>query len=108
MVAAANVDGQIDPAERAGILQRVAAAGLGQAEQQALTRELDAPQAPYALLSQIRSREMAEQFYLVSLVAITADSEAERSYLRGLPAMLGLRPEDVARLHGQLGLPLPG
>lgn len=38
-------------------------------------------------------------------IAAIADSEQEKAYLRGLPAILGLRPEEVARLHAQLGAP---
>lgn len=103
MVTAASIDGHLDPTERAAILDRIAATGLPPAERDALAREIESPHPPYALLGQIRSREMAEQFYLVSLFAIHADTEAERSYLHGLPAMLGLKPEDVTRLHAQLG-----
>ncbi|AKT37860.1 uncharacterized protein CMC5_020030 [Chondromyces crocatus] len=107
MIAAANVDGHIDPTERAGILDRVTASGLPAEEREALAREIDTPWPPYALLGQLRSRDMAEQFYLVSLLAIEADTEAEHAYLRALPGMLGLRPDDVTRLHAQLGLTAP-
>lgn len=105
MVSAANMDGQIDENERARILERLAKSGLGPAEQQALARELDAPQPPYALLGQIRSPELARQFYAVSLLAAGTESEAERAYLKGLPPTLGLKPEDVAQLHQMLGIP---
>lgn len=104
MVTAANMDGQIDQNERARILERLAKSGLGAAEQQALARELDAPQPPYALLGQIRSREVAKQFYAVSLLAAGTDSDTEKAYIKGLPPTLGLKPEDVAELHQLLGI----
>jgi uncharacterized membrane protein YebE (DUF533 family) len=105
MITAAFIDGEIDPDERARIMGRLAAAGLGPEEQAALAREFDAPQPPFALVGQIRSPQMAEQFYLVSILGAGTESEAERSYLKGLPPMLGLKSEDVARLHQGLGIP---
>ncbi|MDI3291646.1 DUF533 domain-containing protein [Polyangium sp. 15x6] len=105
MITAAFIDGQIDPDERARILDRLARAGLGPEDRAALAQELEAPQPPFALVGQIRSPQMAEQFYVVSLLSAGTESEAERAYLKGLPSMLGLRPEDVARLHGSLGIP---
>ncbi|HVK65584.1 MAG TPA: DUF533 domain-containing protein, partial [Polyangium sp.] len=101
----AFIDGQIDPEERARILARLERAGLGPEDRAALDRELEAPQPPFALVGQIRSPQMAEQFYVVSLLSAGTESEAERSYLKGLPSMLGLRPEEIARLHGGLGIP---
>lgn len=106
MVTAANMDGQIDENERARILDRLAKSGLPASEQQALSRELSAPQPPYALLGQIRSHEVATQFYAVSLLAAGTESEAERAYLKGLPPTLGLKPDEVAQLHQMLGIPL--
>jgi len=105
MITAAFIDGQIDPDERKRILDRLARAGLGPEDQAALARELEAPQPPFALIGQIRSPQMAEQFYVVSILSAGTESDAERSYLKGLPSMLGLRAEDVARLHQGLGIP---
>jgi len=104
MITAAFIDGQIDPDERARIMNRLAAAGLSADEQSALAREFEAPQPPFALVGQIRSPQIAEQFYLVSVLAAGTETDAERSYLKGLPAMLGIRPDDVARLHQTVGI----
>jgi uncharacterized membrane protein YebE (DUF533 family) len=106
MIAAAHVDGQVDATERTRILDRATAAGLGAAERAALEHELGNPWPPYALLGAVRSRELAEQFYVVSLLAIAADTDAERAYLRGLPYVLGMRPPEVAQLHARLGVTL--
>jgi uncharacterized membrane protein YebE (DUF533 family) len=105
MITAAFIDGQIDSDEKARIMGRLSAAGLSADEQAALAREFDAPQPPFALVGQIRSPQMAEQFYLVSVLSAGTETEAERSYLKGLPSMLGLRPDDVARLHQTVGIP---
>jgi uncharacterized membrane protein YebE (DUF533 family) len=105
MITAAFIDGQIDPDERARIMSRLSAAGLSADEQSALAREFEAPQPPFALVGQIRSPQIAEQFYLVSILAAGTESESERSYLKGLPAMLGMRSDDVARLHQSVGIP---
>jgi uncharacterized membrane protein YebE (DUF533 family) len=105
MITAAFIDGQIDPEERARIMSRLAQAGLSAEEQAILTREFDAPHPPFALVGHIRSVQMAEQFYLVSILGAGTETEAERSYLKGLPPMLGLRPDDVTRLHQSLGIP---
>jgi uncharacterized membrane protein YebE (DUF533 family) len=104
MISTAAIDGQIDPTERQRIVDRATRAGLAQAELEALGRELDAPVAPYVLLGQVRSRELAEQLYVVSLLAVQVDNEAEKTYLRALPLVLGMRSDEVARLHARLGV----
>lgn len=105
MITASFIDGEIDADERTRIMGRLAAAGLSSEDQAALAKEFDAPQPPFALVGQIRSPQMAEQFYLVSVLAAGTETDAERSYLKGLPAMLGLRPDDVNRLHQTIGIP---
>jgi uncharacterized membrane protein YebE (DUF533 family) len=105
MITAAFIDGQIDPEERGRIMNRLAVAGLGPEDQAALAREFEAPQPPFALVGQIRSPQMAEQFYLVSILGAGTETDAERSYLKGLPSMLGMRPDDVTRLHQSVGIP---
>lgn len=105
MVAAANADGQIDDEERRDMVEHLGRAGLGPAEQAALTQELANPLPPSALMAGIRTPAMAEQVYLVSLVAIDVPGDAEKAYLRGLAAMLNLSPAVVARLEAQLAPP---
>ena len=77
------------------------------AERQALLHELANPQPPTQLLSQVKDPELAQQFYLCTLLAIDIDTDAERNYVLGLPAMLGLSQEQVAQIHQQLNVPLP-
>jgi uncharacterized membrane protein YebE (DUF533 family) len=107
MIAAANADGQIDETERAGILARLTEAGVDGAERNALVAELQRPVPPSVLVAGVRSPDMAAQVYAVSLAAIKADTDAEKSYLRGLAAMLALPPETVRELHGHMGVQPP-
>lgn len=107
MIAAANADGRIDETERSGILARLTEAGVDGAERDALVAELERPVPPSALVAGVRSPQMAAQVYAVSLAAIKADTDAEKAYLRGLAAMLGLPPEKVLELHGHMGVAPP-
>jgi uncharacterized membrane protein YebE (DUF533 family) len=103
MIAAAAIDGQIDPTERQAIVAAAGRAGLQGAELAALERELASPHRPAALLGQVNSPELAKQFYLVTLLAIDVDAPSEHAYVAGLPGMLGLSAESVQAIHQQLG-----
>jgi uncharacterized membrane protein YebE (DUF533 family) len=105
MIAAANIDGQIDSAERDRILKGAASAGFGPEEQQALETELANPHAPNVLLGQVRRPDLAAQFYLVTLLATDLDSDPERTYVKALPLILQLPPAKVGEIHQQLGVP---
>ena len=105
MVAAAYADGMLDDKERADILSRIEHAGVGAAERQALTQELASPKPVASLASEVDSPELAEQFYIVSLLSMNLDTEAERAHMRALPGLLRLAPEHVAALHQRLGAP---
>lgn len=100
MVSAAMADGQIDAGERQRILGRVEDAGAGDEERRFLERELAAPQPIDALLRDVRDAETAEQVYLASVLAIEADTPAERSYLQYLAARLNLDPQRARELEG--------
>jgi uncharacterized membrane protein YebE (DUF533 family) len=104
MIAAAHIDGRIDETEHQRILASAQRAGFGPSEHEALARELAAPHPPNLLLGQVRDPEMAAQFYLVTLLAIDRDNDAEQSYVRALPLVLQIPPQRVAEIHAQLGL----
>ncbi len=104
MIAAANIDGCIDQQEQQNIVAGAERAGMGPAERQALTAELNAPHAPNLLLGQVHDLELAKQFYLVTLLAIDRDSEVEQIYVRALPLILRIPAADVAQVHQQLGI----
>ena len=103
MIAAAYVDGGLDPAERGRIVAGAENAGMGPNERQALERELGAPRVPCRLFGDVTDPSVAKQIYLVTLLAIDRDTPAERAYVAGLPFFLGLSPADVAAIEQQLG-----
>lgn len=100
MVAAAAADGDIDAQERAGILQRVAQQGDGEARA-FLERELANPKSLAAVVAATRP-ELAQEVYAVSHVAICADNALEHAYLDALAARLNIDPADRQRIHERL------
>jgi uncharacterized membrane protein YebE (DUF533 family) len=107
MIAAANADGSIDPQERQQIESRLSAVNLSSEEQAFVDRELASPCRLADILSAVSSPDLARQVYTVSLVAITIDTDTERAYIQDLSRGLGLSPDDVAGIHGRLGVPMP-
>lgn len=105
MVAAAAADGAIDAQERERILARAADSGLDSDSQAFLERELAAPRSLEQIVAAARPA-LAPDLYGASLIAITADTEAERAYLDRLAQGLGLSSETRATIHQQLGQPL--
>ncbi len=107
MITAASADGVIDGAERGRILGREGVAALSEEERTFLARELATPSPVDALVAEVASRDLAEQFYLVSLLAISLDSNANRVYVKELAAKLALDAATLARLHTLAGVPQP-
>lgn len=107
MVAAANADGSIDDDERKGMVGRLERAGASQAERDALAFELANPQKVESLASQVTTPELAEQFYAVSLLSMKIDTDAEKAYLRNLPLLLNMGPQQVLLVQQKLGIEVP-
>jgi uncharacterized membrane protein YebE (DUF533 family) len=103
MVAAAAADGQIDDTERGQILQRAADANLDAQAQAFLRAELDAPKSLLAIVSATRP-ELAPDVYAASCVAISLDTDAERSYLDTLATRLGISSDARQAIHAQVGM----
>jgi uncharacterized membrane protein YebE (DUF533 family) len=102
MITAAQADGLIDDAERGAILQRARDSGLGAEDLAALEAEIAAP----FTLEQLVARTPAAQreaVYAAALIAITADTEAERAFLDRLGNALQLEPARRERLAAELG-----
>lgn len=99
MIAAANADGQIDPAERRQIANKLQEAGTDAEDRAFVEREMESPVALDELLRQVEGEEGAEQFYLASELAINADTDAERSYLRYIAARLRIPEDRVQELN---------
>lgn len=103
MVTAAHADGLLDAAEREAILGRAAKAGLEADDLAALDAEMRAP----LTLEQLAVRTppaLATEVYAAALIAITADTPAERDFLDALAQRLGLDDASRRDVHAQLGL----
>jgi uncharacterized membrane protein YebE (DUF533 family) len=107
MIAAAHADGQLDVEERSRILDRVRAAGLGNYEQARLEATLSSPATIDELVGEVTSPDLAEQVYIVSLLAIRPDTDTEKSHLAALARALAFDASAVARLHRLAGAPAP-
>lgn len=104
MAAAAWADGAVDEEERAAMRDRLATSGLSEEEQAHFFAELATPPRLGELIPKVDTPQLAEQFYLVSLLATRADTAAEREYLKGLAGRLALDPATVQRLHLLVGV----
>ncbi|SEN08525.1 Uncharacterized membrane protein YebE, DUF533 family [Gemmobacter aquatilis] len=103
MIQAAKADGGIDADERAAIM-----AQLGEAtdeEKAFVAAEIDAPLDIMGLASSV-GETAKSQVYSAALMAISVDTEAERTYLKGLAQALQLDAASVAQIHVTMGKPL--
>jgi uncharacterized membrane protein YebE (DUF533 family) len=101
MIAAAAADGEVDPEERARILERLEATGLDDEEREFIDTQLTEPATIDELAARVRQPALAEEVYAASLLAIDVDTEAERDWLDRLAQKLDLDPNTVSRLHEQ-------
>jgi len=103
MVTAAHADGLLDATEREAILGRAAQAGLDAEDLAALDAEMRAP----LTLEQLAVRTppaLRTEVYAAALIAITADTAAERDFLDALAQRLDLDDASRRDVHAQLGL----
>ena len=100
MIAAANADHHIDAEERRRILGKSEFIGLSAEQRQFLDTEFDRPSTIAALAREVgQDAELARQVYVMSLLAIDLDDDAERAYLARLAQALQLPVETVAEVH---------
>jgi uncharacterized membrane protein YebE (DUF533 family) len=102
MITAAHADGLIDAGEREAIVGRARAAGLDADTLQALEAEIRAP----LTIDQLAARTppaLRDEVYAAALVAITADTEAERGFLDAFAAALALDAAQRRDIHSRLG-----
>ncbi len=104
MIAAANADGLIDKAERKAIMGRLLEGGLGDDDRNFIERELAEPPDIESLIPAIRSANLNEQAYAVSLLAIEVDTPSERDYINYLSLQLGIDERTAEQVHRQLGI----
>ena len=105
MIAAAKADGQIDQAEMQKIIGKISADDVTPDEKQFVLEEMGRPLDVAALAAEARDPAQAAQVYAASILAIDADTEQERAYLRELASALGLDAAAVAQLHKMTGVP---
>ncbi|MEH7827546.1 DUF533 domain-containing protein [Gemmobacter denitrificans] len=104
MIQAAKADGTIDAAERETILSHLKDAS--DEEIAFVQAELDGPMDLAGLANGVADSAKG-QVYAASLMVISVDTDAERSYLAGLARALGLDSATVAKLHADMGKPAP-
>lgn len=107
MIAAAKADGKIDAEEKAAIFERLNAMDLDGEAKAFVFDELSAPLDINAVVAGADTPEHAAEIYAASLVAIEADTAAEKAYLQMLAARLELAPELVAEIHTAAGATAP-
>jgi len=107
MIAATKADGQIDAAEKDAIFRKLETMPLGAEEKAFVFDELSSPLDLNAVVERADTAEHGAEIYAASLVAITADTPAERAYLDALAHKLGLDPGLVAEIHKQAGAHAP-
>lgn len=110
MIAATKADGQIDATEKEAIFKKLETMPLGAEEKAFVFDELSSPLDINAVVGRADTAEHAAEIYAASLIAITADTAAERAYLDALAFKLKLDTTLVAEIHRQAGAqsPAPG
>ena len=99
MIAAALADGTLDATERENIMGRLEAAGINAQELHFLDAEIARPWSPGQFAAAAPGPEQRAEIYLASALAIDADTDAERTYLRYLAASLILDDKLIAHLE---------
>ncbi|QIB33345.1 tellurite resistance TerB family protein [Ancylobacter pratisalsi] len=100
MIAASLADGHIDDVERAAISAKLGERGstLDEAER-FLTAELASPASVEAIAGAVSKPEEAAEVYICALLAIDADTSAERAFLARLAMALRLDPQLTPHLE---------
>jgi len=107
MIAAAKADGKIDAEEKQAIFDRLNAMDLDASAKAFVFDELSAPLDVNAVVAGADTPEHAAEIYAASLVAIDADTAAEKAYLQMLAARLELDPGLVTEIHAAAGADAP-
>lgn len=105
MIEAIKSDGEISPDEVQRLVGKLEEGGITADEKQFVEQEMRKPQDLAGLVEAIPNQEVGIQVYAAGLMAITVDTQAERSFLHGLAEGIGLDRDVVARLHQMVGAP---
>jgi uncharacterized membrane protein YebE (DUF533 family) len=98
MIAASASDGHIDAEERNAILGGLREAGFDPEANAWLANEMANPASVDVLVEAASTPELAAQIYTAARIAINPDTPAEKDFLAGLSASLGLDAELVANI----------
>lgn len=105
MINAAKADGKIDAIEMKNIIGKLDDDGLTQEEKDFLVAEAARPGNLAAIVTAAANRpDLAVQIYSASLLAIDADTVAEKKYMQDLAAGLGLEKVMVEYVEQMVGL----
>lgn len=100
MIQAAKADGKVDEDERRKLLESLGDAT--QAEVDFVKAELAAPVSIERLVAEV-PEGLGPQIYAMSVMAITLDERIEAEYLHQLAQGLGLSPQQVNKIHSEIG-----
>lgn len=103
MIAAAKADGRIDADEKEAIFGKLESMTLSAEEKAWVFDELSTPLDINAVVARADTPAHATEIYAASLVAISADTAAERAYLDALASRLKLDPALVSEIHKAAG-----
>ena len=106
MIGAAKADGQIDQSEMQKIIGHMNKDDVTPEEKQFVLDQMSQPIEVQDLAAEVRGPAQAAQVYAASILAIDADTEQERRYLRDLAAALRLDDGTVRQLHDMTGAPV--
>ena len=107
MISAAKADGQIDAEAKRRIFERLETMPLSSEEKAFVFDELSTPLDIEAVVARADTPEHAVEIYAASLVAMQADTPAERAYLEALAFKLKLDPALTAEIHKTAGHQAP-
>ncbi|WP_299361634.1 tellurite resistance TerB family protein [uncultured Paracoccus sp.] len=101
MIQAAKADGKIDDQERERLLGQLG--DLDDADRQFIRDQMAAPVDAAGLAREV-PQGLERQVYMMSVLAIDFDNEAEARYLHDLAQALGLAQDDVNEVHEKVGV----
>lgn len=102
MIQAAKSDGKIDDAEKQRLIGHLGD-DIDEDERSFIREQMAAPVDPEGLAREV-PKGMEAQVYMMSLMAIDFDSQAEAQYLHALAQALGLNQSQTDDIHTQIGV----
>ena len=94
MIAAAHADGELDPQEKAQILDKMQQTGMSNDEESFIKDEMANPKSINELTVGVSDPASKRMMFGLSVATIVEDTEAESRYLNNLATALGLSDED--------------